>query len=60
MKCDKTKRATCKADATVKEWLKTHNLVFVYNRQELNLDSYFNETFLRGSYIERVPININD
>lgn len=60
MKCDKTKRTTCKSDTVVKEWLKTHNLILVYNRQELNLDEYFDQTFLKGSYMERVPININD
>ena len=60
LKCDTTVRKTCKTDALIKEWLKDKFLLFVYNKKMLQSEKYAEERLKKTSFMDWVPIDINN
>jgi hypothetical protein len=58
VKCDRTKRKTCKKDSEVQEWLKSQYLVFAYNSYNFIEDGFKERIFRKSVNLDWIPIDI--
>ena len=58
VKCDTTKRTTCKSEQEVKKWLTTQFLLFSFNKITFMHDGYRERMFQKITSLEWIPIDI--
>lgn len=59
VKCDKTKRKTCKSDKEVNEWLKSQYLIVAYNKYSFIADGFKERMFKKSVALDWRPFDIS-